>query len=61
MRNISPSNRKPSAAGSGFRTEDLWLRADLRTHCAIRATLLGPLITQWRQAPAAFVLDTDEQ
>ena len=25
MRNISPSNRKPSAAGSGFRTEDLWV------------------------------------
>ena len=24
MRNISPSNRKPSAAGSGVRTEDLW-------------------------------------
>ena len=23
MRNISPSNRKPSAAGSGYRTEDL--------------------------------------
>ena len=24
-RNISPPNRKPSAAGSGFRTEDLWV------------------------------------
>ena len=25
MRNISPSNRKPSAAGSGYRTEDIWV------------------------------------
>ena len=25
VRNISPSNRKPSAAGSGYRTENLWV------------------------------------
>ena len=34
MRNISPSNRKPSAAGSGFRTEDLWVTCRPPDVCA---------------------------